>query len=331
MSQPQPPLVSIALCTYNGERFIREQLDSLLNQTYNNIEIIAVDDASADNTFAILQEYSAKHPHIQVYQNTENLGFTRNFIKAASLVSGEYVALCDQDDIWLPEKIETQVMEIGENLLNYHDSELIDEKGELIGKKMSDVLNMYSGDRPETFLFDNCVSGHAILIRKQLLPELASIKPGYFHDWQIAYIATNLGSISYTNKCLVKYRQHPDSDTNVLGVKRKKNKYNYHYSADKLRREIEWLEVCRAYQKNKNQKYLDDLYSAIQQWRNSYISLSLPVILNKYAKNIFYISGKVRKKSVPTIILKKIWGLKIKSFWYTHIRPRKDYSQHFLK
>ena len=100
------PLVSIALCTYNGAGFIAEQLDTLITQTYAPIEIIAVDDSSTDETFNILMAYAAKYSQIKIYKNENNIGFAANFERAATLCDGELIALCDQDDLWHPQKIE---------------------------------------------------------------------------------------------------------------------------------------------------------------------------------------------------------------------------------
>src|SRR5476649_2579474 len=94
------PLVSIALCTYNGARFLSQQLDTLVNQTYRPIEIIVVDDCSTDDTFAILTEYAGRYPNFKIYRNDVKLGFTANFEKAVKLCTGDLIALCDQDDLW---------------------------------------------------------------------------------------------------------------------------------------------------------------------------------------------------------------------------------------
>src|ERR1700761_5678732 len=94
-------LVSIALCTYNGEQFIDSQLDSILAQSYPNIEIIAVDDCSTDATWEVLQDYAQKDKRVRACRNEHNLGHTLNFQKAIALATGEYIALCDQDDIWV--------------------------------------------------------------------------------------------------------------------------------------------------------------------------------------------------------------------------------------
>ena len=99
-------MISVAMATYNGEKFIREQLDSILAQTITDWELIVCDDVSTDSTIAILEEYANKDGRIQIHKNKVNLGFKRNFEKAISLCSGDYIALCDQDDIWKHDKVE---------------------------------------------------------------------------------------------------------------------------------------------------------------------------------------------------------------------------------
>lgn len=96
--------LSVALCTYNGEKYISEQLDSILNQNLEVNEIIIVDDCSSDSTLSILEKYASLHPVIKVYRNHNTLGYLKNFEKSINLCSGDIVFLSDQDDIWLKEK-----------------------------------------------------------------------------------------------------------------------------------------------------------------------------------------------------------------------------------
>ena len=121
------PLVSVVLATYNGERFLKQQLDSVINQTYPNLEIIVVDDGSSDNTINILNEYAIRYRNVSVFKNEKNLGFVKNFDKACGLASGEFIALCDQDDYWLPDKIKRCVEAIGDNAMVYCNSMLCNE------------------------------------------------------------------------------------------------------------------------------------------------------------------------------------------------------------
>lgn len=92
--------VSIVMCTYNGEQFLREQLDSILAQTYPIHELIIQDDCSTDHTADIVREYARQYPFIRFHANISNLGFNRNFQDALSKAEGDYIAIADQDDIW---------------------------------------------------------------------------------------------------------------------------------------------------------------------------------------------------------------------------------------
>ena len=98
--------VSIVICTYNGEHFLSEQMDSLLQQTYPVDEIIVQDDGSTDGTMAVLNGYAANNPVIKLFRNEGKHGVNNNFFSALRRASGEYIAICDQDDIWEPTKVE---------------------------------------------------------------------------------------------------------------------------------------------------------------------------------------------------------------------------------
>ncbi len=303
----QSPLVSIALCTYNGAVYLTQQLDTLVNQTYPNIEIIVVDDRSADDTYNILTIYAAKYPQFKIYQNEQNLGFVKNFECAVTLCNGELIALCDQDDLWHPEKIALQVANIGDSILIYHDSEFIQEDGSSMNKKMSDVVNFYRGDNPLTFLFFNCVSGHSIMMRRELLADALPLNKEHFHDWWLAYVAANIGKIDFIPQCLVQYRQHEKSDTNILGLERKADNYKFS-SIHKLERITNWLAGCAAFPKNRTSKLINAFYKASAKRLKRGITFNLSRLMFKYRDAIFYI----RKKSTLSKlnhIYKQIWGV----------------------
>lgn len=309
----EQPLVSIALCTYNGEKFLREQLDTLVRQTYPNLEIIAVDDCSNDSTVAILKEYELLFPFLKIYQNKVNLGFVKNFEKAISLCSGDLIALADQDDIWHLEKIEKQVNAIGSHQLIYHDSEFIDVKGALLEKKMSDIFNMYSGNEPETFLFFNCVSGHSLMMKKELAETILPLKSGLFHDRWIAYVAANLGSIGFINECLVKYRQHENSDTNILKfIRKEKTRYSRQNSVQRFEQDFKWLQRFKDFPNNKKPELMQKFYEKFTHRINTAISFGFAGLVFKHQKQVFFMQ---KKSSVSKLyfMLKLIWGLKLKS------------------
>jgi len=307
----QGALVSVAMCTYNGAPFLAGQLDTLVNQTYKFIEIVVVDDCSTDETFEILTAYAAKHPQLNIFQNKTNLGFIENFERAVSLCKGELIALCDQDDLWHPQKIELQVNGIEDNIFIYHDSEFIHEDGKNMNKKMSDLVNFYRGGVPEVFLFFNCVSGHSILMKRVLLDYALPLKKDFFHDWWLAYVATNIGTIDFIPQCLIKYRQHDKSETNILGLRREKDNYNLssHQNFVKI---LKWLNFCISVKSNKSKVLTVQIYNACKKRLNSYVSFDLSWLLIKHWKTIFYIRKKPLLSNL-NYVMKQVFGFKLKN------------------
>lgn len=305
------PLVSIALCTYNGEKYLVEQLDSIVNQNYENLEIIAVDDQSSDNTLAILKSYAAKHPYFRIYENDVNLGYIKNFEKAISLCKGEYISLCDQDDIWNLNKIGLLIERIGKNTLIYHDSEFIKSDGSSLNKKLSDVINMYEGDTFRPFLLSNSVSGHACLFHRDLVNYCLPFPLGIFHDRWIGFTAGNFGSIKYLDETLVKYRQHEKSDTNILKLKRDKAE-TILYGRVKIQKTLNELQIFASYNYNKDQKFIDKFLIKYRTRLTSYLCFGLVIFMYSHYKSLLFISKK-STMSKMNFIFKHIWGSKFKA------------------
>jgi len=209
------PLVSVALCTYNGARYLGEQLQSLFGQTHQELEIIAVDDGSTDGTVELLQEHARRDARLQVHVNPANLGFRRNFEKALSLCGGSLIAPCDQDDVWEPQKIAVLCSALGERAMAYCDSRLIDSEGRSLAVRVSDIRRLGPIDGAAPFALGNCVSGHAMLFRQSLLAGALPVPPEFFHDWWLAAVAAARGGVAYVDQCLVQYRQHDDSVTDI--------------------------------------------------------------------------------------------------------------------
>ncbi|HQS05639.1 MAG TPA: glycosyltransferase, partial [Daejeonella sp.] len=265
----------------------------------------------SDNTLKILEEYAAKYPYIQVFVNRQNLGYIRNFEKALRLCNGDFIALSDQDDIWDLRKIEKQVKAIGNHLLIYHDSEFVDQNGQSLHRKMSDIMNLYRGNQPEAFLFFNCISGHSVLMKKELRDELLPFPNAYFHDWWMGYVATNLGSIDFINESLVKYRQHQKADTNILKRKRDNTLRNPLSAAMKYERKMLWIKSCVDYPKNKNPEFIQNLYAEFQKNKEEYISFGLAKLIYKNRRILFSINKK-SSFSKLNFTLKELWGGKIR-------------------
>lgn len=210
--------VSIVLCTCNGERFLREQLDSLRGQSYGNIEILVNDDASNDGTVEILEEYS-KAGVLRYRVNPERLGVVKNFEVALGLAEGEYVALSDQDDIWEPEKIEILVREIGAHPMVFSDASLVDVNGRVMHESNMHYANLQYTPRHqfESLLFHNFVQGATTLFCRDLLKWALPIpRHMMVHDWWLAMVASRKGTIRYLPRRLIRYRIHDANQTRVL-------------------------------------------------------------------------------------------------------------------
>jgi glycosyltransferase involved in cell wall biosynthesis len=214
---PARPLVSIALCTYNGERYLAEQLDSLLAQDHPSFEIVAVDDGSTDGTLAILSRYAARDARLRWSRNPENLGFRRNFAEAMRRCRGALVAPCDQDDVWRPDKLRLLAAALGGAAAVYADSELVDDALAPLDRTLAGKFAMGPIADPAAFVFSNCVSGHAMLVRREVVERALPLPEGLFHDWWLAFVAAGSGGIAFCPERLVKYRQHGRSVTDIAG------------------------------------------------------------------------------------------------------------------
>ncbi|HEX5670966.1 MAG TPA: glycosyltransferase, partial [Sulfuricurvum sp.] len=132
--------ISVVIATYNGSAYLREQLDSIAEQSIQPFEIIIQDDCSNDDTVSIIQEYIPRLP-IQLEINHQNIGYIHNFELALSKASGDFIALCDQDDIWEVTKLEQLLSNIGSSSLIYSNSLLIDSNGKSLNKTLADKLH----------------------------------------------------------------------------------------------------------------------------------------------------------------------------------------------
>lgn len=258
------PLVSIAVTTYNGSRYLRQQLDSLLTQDYPNIEIVVADDCSSDDTRLVLSEYEG-NDQFRWYQNDSNLGYVKNFEKVIAKCKGEFIALCDQDDIWYPNKISRTMKEFNsdEIMLAYSNADLIAENDSLLPSSLMErmPISPIIGKGFRKFYFYSTVNGCCAVFRSGLYRGSAPFPDEVPHDWWLAYRAARLGGVSYVDERLLGYRQH---DMNAEGIsysislmsffpymKKKLKMYTGTFCVAKLNRPIKVNDVfirrCRAY------------------------------------------------------------------------------------
>jgi glycosyltransferase involved in cell wall biosynthesis len=245
------------LCTYNGERFLEAQINSLLQQTYPNIEIVVSDDHSTDATKDILQQY-ATDTRFKITWQRKNLGAIHNFEYATGQATGEFIAFCDQDDIWLPEKIEKLYRAIGNHWLAYSDSILIDEEGQSLQRNLSELRKMYSGNDTRGFVFSNVVWGHAMMVKKDLLSHVLPIPEKIPHDIWFAAKATALGGIQWLNEPLTLYRQHSKTYTTTIAQKAGTRPHEQRYTD--FEEKLNWINVLKHHCREDEKSFYDKLY-----------------------------------------------------------------------
>lgn len=202
-------LVAICMSTYNGEKYLEEQLESLFNQTYSNIKIYVRDDGSVDKTKEILEKYKDK---IIIVDSKENLGVTKSFMNLLTIdEDADYYAFCDQDDVWLPNKIEMAVEKLKKSkkeipTMYFTDYDYYDENMNYINRS---AINK-NGPSFKNALVE-CISlGMNMVINRSLRDILVENKmeKAMYHDWIIYLIASSIGNIIYDRQVSVKYRRH---------------------------------------------------------------------------------------------------------------------------
>lgn len=221
-------MVSIVIATYNGEKYVEEQIESILKSTYQDFKIYIYDDGSKDDTINILKRYESQYPEkIHVTQNETNLGVTMNFVKGFCRTTTDYIMFCDQDDVWQPEKIAISLKRLrhmeaqtGKDMpmAVFTDAVVVDQKlnpifasffqsGHLDPKK-TDLSHL---------LMENKLIGCTVMVNGALRKMIQSHrlpKDIRLHDWWIALTAAAFGRISYVNERTLLYRQH---GSNVVG------------------------------------------------------------------------------------------------------------------
>ncbi|MEO7801293.1 MAG: glycosyltransferase [Ginsengibacter sp.] len=210
-------LISVVLCTYNGIRFIEDQLTSIQQQTYDKLEIIIVDDASTDGTFEWLENKTPEDDRIRLYKNNVNQGFNFNFSKACTYTSGNFISIADQDDIWELNKLEIlfEAINKGEDVMLAHCiSARFEEQGKL-HLQSHKIINHFSGNDGRQFFLANIISGHNMLIKRNLLDVAVPFPNDGYYDWWLVMHACCLGQIKAVEKILVWHRVH---DSNATGA-----------------------------------------------------------------------------------------------------------------
>ena len=219
--------IDILLATYNGEKFVKEQIESILNQTYENFNLIISDDASTDNTLNILEEYEKKDTRIKVFKKEKNKGLIDNFEFLLKNVTSDYFMFSDQDDIWKKDKIEKSINKLKEENsgLVYTDLEIVDEKLNVIYPSYWKYKQIYKKiikyNNFEALYLNNFVTGCTILAKSKYIKDILPLPRNskfVLHDYWTALIISAKDKISYVEEPTIQYRQHKN---NRVGSSRK--------------------------------------------------------------------------------------------------------------
>ena len=222
--------IIILLATYNGSKYLKEQLDSICSQSYKNFEIIARDDGSSDNTLDILKSYDVK-----TLETKQNLGAKGSFSVLLEYVvnnsDAEYFMFCDQDDIWEKDKVENTFakMKLMEKqysktpILIHTDLKVVDEELNTLSNSMWEYENINPKlNTLNRLLMQNTITGCTVLINRKLAElALPVASEAIMHDWWLGLVASSFGKIGFLNESTIKYRQHSSNDTGAksYGIK----------------------------------------------------------------------------------------------------------------
>lgn len=213
---PSTTFISVAIATYNGEKYLIKQLDSILTQSLPCHEIIIVDDASSDATWSILQRYQQQDSRIQLYKNEYNLGATKTFERAVNLCTGDFIALSDQDDIWMQDKLAILIKNIGHAKLIHSDALLIDGLGNPIKGSLLQFIEYTPIDSFFVRLIREGVHGCCLMMTREVANAAREIPDGFvYHDFFYNLTAASLGDIKTIYQPLMYYRLH---DSNACGL-----------------------------------------------------------------------------------------------------------------
>lgn len=298
--------IDILMASYNSEKYIASQIDSILNQTYKDYHIYINDDISTDNTLNILQNYKKQYNNIfSINQNSKRLGIKENFSDLINKSSADYIMFSDHDDVWFDNKIDITYNEMAAlekkyssytPLLVFTDKTVTDENLNIINTSHNEIEKLNTKNITfNRLLMGNVVSGCTMMINKPLKEICGYInKNAVMHDYWIALTAAVFGHISYINKPTMYYRQH---NNNTFGAK----SYSIKYALQKIKegrknmRQAVFKNIIQAesflsqYENilsSNNTKILKEFIS-LKNKRNFYFIESI-------IKNNFYKSGFIR-------------------------------------
>lgn len=219
-------MIAILLSTYNGEKYIKEQIESILKQDFHNFELFLRDDGSTDSTRSIIQHYVSRYSNVHFLKDVDNVGAAISFMALLKYVEADYYMFCDQDDVWIKDKVSKSILKIKEleikkyiPVLVFSDAKVVDEKLNILSEsfwKYNKAFPQILFSNPEFISVFNCSPGCTMIFNHELKKHLTDYNGDILmHDWYILIKAFQVGIVDYINEPLMLYRQHSQ---NVVGA-----------------------------------------------------------------------------------------------------------------
>lgn len=324
-------MIDILLATYNGEKYIAEQIESILHQTFQDFRIILRDDGSTDNTLSIARRYEAEYPkQIRVFQNQPATGEARkNFFRLLSDADSDYVMFCDQDDIWNPDKIEITLRRMkklesevaseqeadNENtgdgnripLLVHTDLSVVDGEGKMLAASFQRYMNLPVRKTLNQLIIQNYVTGCTVMVNRCLvdyMKQAEQIEDVLMHDHWAALIASVFGRMVYLDIPTMQYRQHGNNSVGAKDARSISYLYGrFRKGRKQFRREL--LHSARQI------GYFIKIYGplpsevGIAELLTAYSGLRK---MNKLQRIRFYVHYRVFKQGIIRCIMQMLWG-----------------------
>ncbi|MEQ9809560.1 glycosyltransferase family 2 protein [Streptococcus jiangjianxini] len=221
--------VNIVMSTYNGEKYLADQIKSIQAQTFKDWNLLIRDDGSKDNTTSIIREIAEEDDRIRFINDgqNENYGVIKSFYHLVKFEKADYYFFSDQDDVWLPEKLEI-TLQRGQKenpdkpLLVYTDLRVVNENLEILQESMIKAQSHHANTELVQELTENTVTGGTMMINQALADKWQVYENLLMHDWYLALLAASLGKLVYIDQPTQLYRQH---EANVLGARTEDKKF----------------------------------------------------------------------------------------------------------
>jgi glycosyltransferase involved in cell wall biosynthesis len=317
--------ISIVMATHNGRVHLEKQLQSLLAQTYLPQEIVISDDGSTDGTREMLSQYAGVHRHIHVLY-AERQGINNNFQNSVSACKGEYIAFCDQDDIWEKDKLVHLAAAFSTNtLLAYGKSVLIDAEDHQSPDSAKEHLgfnNYRKGHLPYYFYFSNCISGHAMMVKRSLVETALPFPNECLYDQWLALIASAKSEIIHVPKAITFHRIHELNTTNNPQRNReqkRKRKKPLKYEKFSKQRKKHLLLLQKGLMEGdtfdqSERNYLSEICRQITRLDKQFFNIKLFFLLYQYRHQLFHgnLLRECRNRSLGGRYFRFLDSLKLK-------------------